>query len=81
MIIPVGCFSCGKVVGDKWEQRMNMTPSRPDRETFAVSGHNAYLSSATLYKGCTGYKHSQFNRSYKLPSSSFISAYPNTCAV
>jgi hypothetical protein len=24
MIIPVRCFSCGKVVGDKWDQYLNL---------------------------------------------------------
>ncbi|ODV95066.1 hypothetical protein PACTADRAFT_43263 [Pachysolen tannophilus NRRL Y-2460] len=24
MIIPVRCFSCGKVVGDKWEAYLNL---------------------------------------------------------
>lgn len=24
MIVPVRCFSCGKVVGDKWESYLNM---------------------------------------------------------
>ncbi|PAA48272.1 hypothetical protein BOX15_Mlig025048g2, partial [Macrostomum lignano] len=24
MIIPIRCFTCGKVVGDKWEQFINM---------------------------------------------------------
>jgi|EP01049_Picozoa_sp_SAG25_P002134 DNA-directed RNA polymerase I, II, and III subunit RPABC5 len=24
MIIPVRCFTCGKVIGDKWEQYMNL---------------------------------------------------------
>ncbi|KAJ1311835.1 hypothetical protein OPQ81_010296 [Rhizoctonia solani] len=24
MIIPVRCFSCGKVIGDKWEEYVNL---------------------------------------------------------
>ncbi|KAI8915252.1 DNA-directed RNA polymerase, subunit N/Rpb10 [Powellomyces hirtus] len=27
MIIPVRCFSCGKVVGDKWEKYLSLVQS------------------------------------------------------
>ncbi|GMM39773.1 hypothetical protein FOG51_00052 [Hanseniaspora uvarum] len=30
MIIPVRCFSCGKVVGDKWEKYLNLLEKEED---------------------------------------------------
>jgi DNA-directed RNA polymerase subunit N len=34
MMIPVRCFSCGQVVGDKWEEfneRVNVKKENPDK--------------------------------------------------
>ncbi|QIW95403.1 hypothetical protein AMS68_000921 [Peltaster fructicola] len=33
MIIPVRCFSCGKVVGDLWTQYMQLIDSENDKAT------------------------------------------------
>ncbi|KAL6925467.1 DNA-directed RNA polymerase II subunit L [Hanseniaspora valbyensis] len=30
MIVPVRCFSCGKVVGDKWEKYLNLLEKEED---------------------------------------------------
>lgn len=37
MIVPVRCFSCGKVVGDKWESYLNMLQEDELDEGTALS--------------------------------------------
>ena len=36
MIIPVRCFTCGKVVGDKWEQYMRLLTDSHMNEAEAL---------------------------------------------
>lgn len=37
MIVPVRCFSCGKVVGDKWESYLNLLQEDELDEGTALS--------------------------------------------
>ncbi|TGZ83303.1 DNA-directed RNA polymerase N/8 kDa subunit superfamily protein [Ascodesmis nigricans] len=49
MIIPVRCFTCGKVVGDLWERYLNMLMSTED------GGQGLTESEAMDQLGCKRY--------------------------
>nr|AAA34995.1 RNA polymerase II subunit RPB10 [Saccharomyces cerevisiae] len=36
MIVPVRCFSCGKVVGDKWESYLNLLQEDELDERYCI---------------------------------------------
>ena len=43
MIIPVRCFTCNKVIGDKWEyyaKRVNEEKNKTDRNTYTLEDLN-----------------------------------------
>lgn len=44
MIIPIRCFSCGKVVGDKWETYLELLQdeSMPEGESLTKLGLKRY---------------------------------------
>ena len=47
MIIPVRCFTCGKVIGDKWEQFLNFLKN--DYSEAYVQVHNVMLDILHAY--------------------------------
>ncbi|KAJ2893496.1 DNA-directed RNA polymerase II subunit L, partial [Coemansia aciculifera] len=42
MIIPVRCFTCGKVVGNKWEQYLELLATMNDGEALDALGLKRY---------------------------------------
>lgn len=43
MIIPIRCFTCGKVVGDKWEAYLNLLQTEyPEGEALDTLGLRRY---------------------------------------
>lgn len=51
MIIPVRCFSCGKVVGDKWEKYLNLLEKEED-ENGEIMDEGKALTELGLKRYC-----------------------------
>ena len=42
MIIPVRCFTCGKVIGNKWEKYQELIAEYEEKEVLDMLGMNRY---------------------------------------
>jgi DNA-directed RNA polymerase I, II, and III subunit RPABC5 len=42
MIIPVRCFTCGKVIGNKWEKYQELIAEYEEKDVLDMLGMNRY---------------------------------------
>ena len=42
MIIPVRCFTCGKVIGNKWEKYQELIAEYEEKKVLDMLGMNRY---------------------------------------
>jgi len=42
MIIPVRCFTCGKVIGNKWEKYQQLITEYEEKDVLDMLGMNRY---------------------------------------
>lgn len=62
MIIPIRCFTCGKVIGNKWETYLNLLQaeytegcvSMPEGEHRVHDKQSGFVSSARSWCACSG---------------------------